>query len=77
MLGYMNLEMGQPNKSLTFFQLCIEYYPLSANAYDSFADYFVAQNDFVNALINVTRAFEISGSDYHKKRMDKFKASKN
>ncbi|MDB4727847.1 alpha/beta hydrolase-fold protein [Saprospiraceae bacterium] len=73
MSGYMYLEMGQPQKSLTFFNLNIEYYPNSANAYDSIADYYASQNDFANALKNVTKAFEISGSDYHKGRMEEFK----
>ncbi|MFT4667725.1 MAG: putative alpha/beta superfamily hydrolase [Ulvibacter sp.] len=72
MSGYMFLEMDQPEKSLTFFQLNTEYYPSSANAYDSLADYYEAQNDFVNALKNVTKAFGLSGNDYHKKRMDAF-----
>ncbi|NNE13647.1 MAG: alpha/beta hydrolase, partial [Saprospiraceae bacterium] len=37
MLGYMNMDMGQPDKALSFFQLNIEYNPESANAYDSLA----------------------------------------
>jgi predicted alpha/beta superfamily hydrolase len=73
MLGYMNMEMGQLEKSLAFFLLGIEYFPSSANAYDSLADYYVAQGDFKNALINETRAFEISGSEYHRQRMEEFK----
>jgi len=32
MLGYMNLEWGQAQKSLAFFQLALEYYPDSAEA---------------------------------------------
>jgi len=32
MLGYMNLEWGDPQKSLAFFQLALEYYPNSAEA---------------------------------------------
>ena len=32
MLGYMNLEWGNPQKSLAFFQLALEYYPDSAEA---------------------------------------------
>ena len=32
MLGYMNLEWGETQKSLAIFQLCIEYYPNSAEA---------------------------------------------
>jgi hypothetical protein len=73
MLGYMYMEMGKLQKSLAIFLLGIEYFPSSANAYDSLADYYVTQGDFKNALINETRAFEISGSEYHRQRMEEFK----
>ncbi len=73
MLGYMNLEWGETEKSLAFFQLTVEYFPRSANAYDSLADYYEAQNDFVNALKNVTRAFELSGGNHYKNRMTELK----
>lgn len=73
MLGYMNLEWGKPDKSLAFFQLTVEYFPRSANAYDSLADYYESQNDFLNALKNVSRAYELSGAEYHKNRMDELK----
>lgn len=72
MLGYMNLDMGYPERSLAFFLFGIEYFPLSANAYDSLADYYVAQKDFENALKYVSIAFELSGSDYHKERMQEY-----
>ena len=71
-MGYMSLDMGKPEKSLMFFELNTEYYPENANAYDSLADYYVSQNDNKNALINVTKAYELSGSDYHKKRMEEY-----
>lgn len=74
MLGYMNMDWGEWEKSLAFFQLSTEYFPLSANAYDSLADYFVARGDYPNALKNVTKAFEISGDDYHKQRMEDYRA---
>jgi len=72
MMGYMSLDMGKPQKSLMFFKLNAEYYPANANSFDSLADYYVSQNDFKNALINVTKAYELSGSDYHKKRMEEY-----
>ena len=73
MLGYMNLEWGKIQKSQALFQLNTEYYPWSANTYDSLADFYATQKDFANALISVTKAFEISGDDYHKRRMEEFK----
>lgn len=74
MSGYMNLDMQQPEKSRMYFEFAVEYYPESANSYDSLADYYASQNDFKNALLNVTKAYELSGDDYHKKRMGEFAA---
>ena len=74
MSGYMSMDMGKPEKALMYFQLNTEYFPNDANAYDSLADYYEAQNDNENALKNVTKAYELSGSDYHKKRMEELKA---
>jgi predicted alpha/beta superfamily hydrolase len=70
MLGYMNLEWGNNSTSLEIFKLNIEYYPNSANAYDSLADYFISQNDIENAMKNLKKAFEISGSEDYLKRIE-------
>lgn len=74
MLGYMNLDMGFTEKSKAFFLLGIEYYPLSANAYDSLADYYIAQEDFAKALEYASLAFELSGSEVHKQKVKELKA---
>tara|TARA_R110002050_G_scaffold139804_1_gene264381 strand:- start:3676 stop:4971 length:1296 start_codon:yes stop_codon:yes gene_type:complete len=74
MSGYMNLDMQQPEKSKMYFELALKYFPKSANAYDSMADYYESQNDIQNALAFVTKAYELSGSDYYKKRMEDLKA---
>jgi tetratricopeptide (TPR) repeat protein len=76
LLGYMSMDFEQFEKSLTFFELNIEYYPQSANVYDSIADYFLSQKDLDNALINVTKAFEISGNERYKNRIENIKAQK-
>lgn len=68
--GYMNLQMGQPEKALLFFNLAVEYYPNSANGYDGLIDYYLEKNDKMNALKNANKAFELSGSDYHKERVN-------
>ena len=73
MSGYMNMDMGQLDKSKMYFENAIKYYPNSANAYDSLADYYETQENYNNALKYVTKAYEISGSDYHKDRIDKLK----
>lgn len=76
MMGYMNMDMQQFEKAKMYFELTMEYYPKSANAYDSMADYYEAQGDLTNTLKFVKKAFELSGSDYHKKRMEEFKERK-
>ena len=60
-------------KSYAFFNLNIKNYPESANVYDSMADYYEKQNNFVSALENITKAYEISHSDIHKSRIEKLK----
>jgi predicted alpha/beta superfamily hydrolase len=72
--GYMNLQMGNPEKSLLFFKKGIQYYPSSASVYDSIADYYEAQDDIPNALKYVTKAFEISENEYHKERITTLKS---
>jgi predicted alpha/beta superfamily hydrolase len=69
MLGYMYMDMDQPQKSRTLFELNTEYYPHSPNVYDALADYYESQKDHRNALLQVTKAFEISGDAYYQARM--------
>lgn len=71
--GYMNLQMGQPEKSKLFFSQYIKYYPKSAAAYEGMSDYYSSQEDTENALKYMTMAFEISKSDYHKEKIKKLK----
>jgi len=68
-LGYMSLDMGQLEKSKMFFEFGIEFYPNSPNVYDSMADYYERNKDFVKAVLYVTKAYAISGNDYYKQRM--------
>ncbi len=77
MSGYMNMDMEQPEKAKMYFESAIEYYPKSANAYDSMTDYYEAQGDFSNAIKYITKAFELSGNDYHKKRIKELEMKKN
>lgn len=76
MSGYMNMDMQQPEKAKMYFELATEYYPESANAYDSMADYYEAQGDIANAIIFATKAFDASGNDSHKKRIEGLKMKK-
>jgi tetratricopeptide (TPR) repeat protein len=76
MLGYMNMDMQQIEKAKMYFEFAMEYYPKSANACDSMADFFEAQGDFTNAIKYVTKAIELSGSDSYKNRIEKLKEKK-
>jgi tetratricopeptide (TPR) repeat protein len=56
-----------------YFDFSIKYYPESANAYDSMADYYERIGDNQNAVKFVTKAFEISKDDYYRKRIEELK----
>ncbi len=68
--GYMNMQMGQPKKAFIFFEMNIKYNPTSANAYDSMAEYYESQNDKENAIKYLNKAYEISGGNFYKKRIE-------
>ncbi len=72
-LGYMSMDRERMEKAKMFFELAIEYYPKSANTYDSMADYYERNDDYTNALKFVAKAFEISNDDYHKERIEGLK----
>ena len=75
-LGYMNIDMHQLEKAKMYFELDIEYYPQSANAYDSMAEYYEKQGDFANAIKYETKAFEISGDESYKEKIERLKVKK-
>lgn len=74
--GYMNLQMGQPEKSKLFFSEYIKYYPKSAAAYEGMSDYYSSQKDTENALKYMKLAFDISKSEYHKDKVETLKNKK-
>lgn len=73
MLGYMSMDMQQIEKAKMFFEFAIEFYPESANVYDSMSDFYMSQDDTKNALKYSAKAYDISGSDYHKEKLDGLK----
>ncbi len=77
MSGYMNMDMQQIEKAKMYFELAIEYYPESANAFDSMAHYYETKGDLTNAIKYVTKAFELSNSDSYKKRIEGLKEKIN
>ena len=73
MSGYMNMDMEQPDKAKMYFELAIEYYPQSANAFDSISEYYEKSNDFDNALKFINMANDINPNDYYKERIQTLK----
>ena len=73
MMGYMALENSQFDKSKAFFDMAIQYYPASSNVYDSMADFNISQNDKENALLNLKKAYDLSGKEYYIDKMEKIK----
>ncbi len=58
-LAYDALGKKHFNKSKELFELNIEWYPESINVYDSYADYFLAKKDTINAIVNYKKALLI------------------
>lgn len=73
MQGYMSMDMGQMERAKMYFKFAIEYYPQSANAYDSMADYYERNGDKDNAIKYVAKAYEIGGDDSYKERIEALK----
>ena len=71
--GYMFLQMEQPEKAKLFFETQVKYYPWSVNAWDSMADFCISQNDTIHAIENLKKAYELSGNDSFKRKMDELK----
>lgn len=69
MSGYMNMDMKQLEKAKMYFELAIAYYPQSANAHDSIADFYEAQGDISNAIKHLQKATELSDNVYYKDRL--------
>ena len=61
-LGYDALGKNQFNKAQAFFELNIEGYPVSSNVYNSYADYFLARKDTINAISNYKKALRLNSN---------------
>lgn len=71
--GFMNMQMGQPEKAAFFFKQQIEYYPKSAGGYEGLAGYHESKGEFSVALEYMTKAYQLSKSEYHKEQISKLK----
>jgi len=70
MLGYMNMDMEQPAKSLAFFKFTLQYYPTSVNAHEAIADYYSAQKEYKTALSYLKKAYALEKQAHIAKKID-------
>ena len=70
MSGYMNMDMQQPEKAKMYFELAMEYYPESANAYDSMSEYYERTGDTEKAIEFASKAYALTKDDYYKQRIE-------
>jgi len=61
MSGYMSMDMDKTEKAKMYFEMAIKYYPNSANAYDSMAEFYERTGNNPQAIHFYTKAFELSG----------------
>lgn len=57
-IAYEALGKNHFDKAKALFELNIESYPESSNVYDSYADYFLAKKDTINAISNLKKALK-------------------
>lgn len=69
MMGYMSMDMEQPDKAEAFFNMSIEYYPESASAHRSIVDFYLHRNDKEKALQHARKAYALSQSDDDRQRI--------
>lgn len=72
-MGYRFMNNSMPDKASALFDLNIQNYPKSSNAYDSRGDCFLAQQDSIKALEYFTMALEVGSNDFSQEKIDMLK----
>jgi hypothetical protein len=75
-LGYFFLEKKNLEKAVAFFQMNIDNYPASANAYDSMGDLWMEKGDKTKALQYFNRSVSIKESPGTRAKLEKLKEEK-
>lgn len=75
-LGYFFLGKKNFEKAIVFFQMNIEHYPASANAYDSMGDYWNEKGDKAKASQFFSRSLSIKESPGTRAKLEKLKEKK-
>ncbi len=69
-LGYDALNSKKFKKAESLFKLNVANYPDSYNVFDSYGDFFVAQKDTINAVVNFKKALAIKDTPETKQKLD-------
>ena len=75
MSGYMSMDMQNMDRAQLYFKTAMEFYPNSANVYDSMSDFYERKEDTKNALKYAEMANSKEPSEYLKKKIDRLKKS--
>ena len=68
-LGYNFMTMNKPAMAKAMFELNIKNYPESANVYDSMGDFYLDQEDTVQAIEQFKKALELGDSPYTREKL--------
>lgn len=68
-LGYMLLQQGKVKESVEVFKLNTEWFPESANVYDSYGEALAAAGDIDNAILNYKKSIELNPNNEGGKEM--------
>lgn len=68
--AYEALSKQYFTKAKALFELNIEWYPESSNVYDSYADYYLAKKDTVNAITYYQKSLQIKDNAETQKKLD-------
>ena len=74
--GYIFLQQKDYEKSAMFFQMNIDYYPQSFNAYDSMGDYYLGRNEKSKAMEYFKKALTCKFRPDIKEKLDKLEMEK-
>ena len=71
--GYIFLQQKDYERSAMFFQLNIDYYPQSFNAYDSMGDYYVAKGDRQKAIEAFNKSLSLKETQDTRQKLNELK----
>ncbi|MBK7477209.1 MAG: hypothetical protein IPI11_14850 [Haliscomenobacter sp.] len=74
-MGYEFLRQKHDKKAEDLFKLNVANHPESSNVYDSYADYFLAQQDTANAILQLKKALAISENEGSRKKLEALEGS--